>query len=171
MKGRTLDFRVVVAAPQDLAAMAVEIRLALGLEPRESYVALYRRFAMADLTDELDMRLIEFCKDYGPMALNEAGHMRWDEATGLISYPVNVPPEFLVLRQKLAEVLPPEVQITEQYEPHITIGYIAALGRNQRDLVERLFFPAKWSINRIQLESESAPGKWLLEAGYSLDKS
>lgn len=164
-----MDFNIVAEVPQGLADMAVEIRLALGLAPVFSHVTLYRRFPMPELTDELDLRLIEFFRGFAPLEVSTEGHLKWEEANGLLYYSVNVPPEFMELRQKLSEILPAETpQFAHEYFPHITLGHLPAPGRNQRDLIDRLFFPAKWKISRFQLESESTPGKWTLEAGYTL---
>lgn len=164
-----MDFNIIVDIPQPLIDMAVEVRLALGLEGQNSHLALYRRFAMAELGDEFDMELIELFKGYRPMELKIAGRMQWKEETGFLYYPVEVPPEFMALRQDLLKILPAEILLVNQvYEPHVTLGTIPTLGRNQRDVVDNLYLPQNWTINRVQLEGEVKPGRWLLEAGYTL---
>lgn len=164
-----MDFNIITDVPQGLADMAVEIRLALGLSPLVSHLTLYRRFPMAEFTDEFDLQLIELFKGFGPMQASTDGYLKWNEANGFLYYRVEVPPEFFELRQKLATVFPAETPLeAHEFSPHITLGHLPAPRPNQRDLINRLFFPARWTISRFQLESESAPGKWILEAGYDL---
>ncbi len=166
-----MNFKIVSELPSDFVDMAVEIRKALGLEPTQTDLVLYRLFEMIELSDELDIELIEFFRDFQPLELVIQGRMKWEEANGLLHYPVIVPPEFTALRQKLLEKLPPEQILSEtepEYFPQVTLGYIASLNRNQRDVVDNLFVPAKWTMQKVQLQSESKPGIWSLEAGYSL---
>lgn len=165
-----MDFRIVAGVGSDLVNMMGEIRQALGMEPYEPDLSLYRPFQMEELNEELDTRLIDLARRFSPMMLKTEGYLRWDETTGRLFYPVVVPPEFHALRQKLRENLPPETLDTE-YTPQITVGYISALRPNQRDLVERLYFPSQWTVDRFQLESEVKPGKWLLEATYTLGQN
>lgn len=164
-----MDFNIIADIPQALADMAVEIRLALGLPPLNSHLALYRRFSMPEFSDELDLRLIELFKGYGPMRVQTDGYLKWHETNGFLFYRVEVPAEFNELRQHLTQILPGEtVAGLHEYFPHITLGSIPNPGYYQRDLIDRLFFPATWTIERFQLESEVSPGKWVLEAAYNL---
>lgn len=167
-----MDFNVIMTVGQGLVSMMGEIRQALGMEHYESHLTLYRRFPMDELTEELDNRIIELVKSFGSMELRTEGYLSWNETNGCLFYPVVVPPGFMELRQKLGEILPPETpHVQIEYKPHVTVGYIDTLRPNQRDLVDRLYFPCTWTVDRFQLESEAKPGKWVLEATYTLGRT
>ena len=168
-----MNFSITAAVPPTLADTAIEIRLALGLEPIESRLELYRPFLMDEFSDELDVKLIELFRAYNPIPLKIAGRMQWLEESGLLVYPLEIPAELGHLHQKLVKILPPETNApaSNDFALRVTLGYISALGRNQRDLVDNFYFPVSWTINRLQLESEVKPAKWLLEAAYTLGEN
>ncbi len=164
-----MDFNIIAEVPLELEEFTKEIRLALGLEPQKSHLTIYRRFQMEEFSDELDLQLIEFFKRFPPFEVNISGRLSWKEENGFLAYHVNVPSQFMEIRQELLRFLKPEIPgLIGTFEPHITLGNISRLGRNQRDLVDNLYFPQTWTVNRLILESEKQPGNWILEAGYSL---
>jgi len=161
---------MVVPLPPDLTRMTAEIQLALGLAPLESRLTLYQRFSLEELTDALDQRLMALFRGYLPLRFEIEGYLCWNEVSGCLYYPVKVLSAFMNLRRELGQLLPTPT-LKDQAEPHLVLGTISSLGFYQRDLVERLYFPITWSTDRVELESEVKPSRWVLEAAFTLGEN